>query len=251
MYTTPRKRSHNDENAGVHTPTPRSRPLLFRTPLQPTQPTSNRGISTPVSHGSFVDGHTPVPKRRRTALSLTPSEITRIQDQMKGAHGEAQAVREAENEKEREREKAKEDQEIIEQCLSDIRRRGITLHGFLDKLFHSKDRVISSQVTQALVHCTPSVLNGVAARQPDIFQDWQLTSMRHKIDQEGEALATAFRPSLGSSVTQILEGFSLQRFLSDIKSTAPTIYQLLRQIGFPGHMLKGDSRTHKSDLVSL
>ncbi len=252
MYTTPRKRSHNDENAGVCTPTPKARPISFRTPLQPTATNTKTAESPRLSPMGVLLMAIHLFLNVAVQLSRSPpAEITRVRDQMKDAHGEARAIREAEKAKEKEREQAQADQQIVAQCVSDIRRRGITLHGFLEMLFHSTDRVISSQVTQALVHCTPSVLDGIAARQPDIFQDWQLTSMREKIDQEGEALATAFRPSLGSSVTQILEGFSLQRFLADIKSIAPTIYELLRQIGFPGHASRADLKAQKSDLVSL
>ncbi|KAF8970091.1 hypothetical protein BDZ97DRAFT_2055401 [Flammula alnicola] len=53
----------------------------FRTPLAPRQP-SQDNFTTPVTPGSasffFIDGNTPVPKRRRPVKELAPGEHERL-----------------------------------------------------------------------------------------------------------------------------------------------------------------------------
>ena len=78
MLSTPRKRLHNDENAGTPARVLKTPRDPFRTPFQPQQPTFTP--TTPVIRSdSFLDGFTPVEKKQRVAKNHSQEEMTEIQ----------------------------------------------------------------------------------------------------------------------------------------------------------------------------
>ena len=127
---TPRKRSRIDENH--HTPVrtlhkPRD---IFRTPLHPLPTT----VNTPVNFVGFVDGHTPVPKRRKLAREVTQDELTRLGSERR-AREAAEGLRKQEEEREQcrqEEQLRREAAELKLRCaMQDLRTRGYpTLFSF-------------------------------------------------------------------------------------------------------------------------
>ena len=96
---TPQKRARINENH--HTPalTPRTPRDIFRTPLQPL-PTP---VNSAVKFAGFVDGDTPVPKRRKIAKEVTQDDLARLGRERREREA-AEGLRKQEEERERCRE---------------------------------------------------------------------------------------------------------------------------------------------------
>ena len=121
------------------------------------------------------------------------------------------------------------------------------------------DPTRSSQVTKMIDSHGILFLKSIRRRRPKIANDWAISTTRELVIKEGDELARCFRPQPRTSVTNILQQFSLKGFLSEAESVAPTIYQVLRQVAFPykteqDTLLDGDDAvqtTHKNrELVS-
>ena len=247
---TPRKRSYIDEN--YHTPacTPHApRRDIFRTPLQPL-PTP---VNTAINFAGFVDGHTPVPKRRKVAREVTQDELTRLGSERR-AREVAEGLRKQEEEKEQRRQEEQLRREAAEQklrsAMQDLRTRGYpTLFSFIDAFLQTKDPILSSQVSRMIGVHGPSLLADFEIRQPEIVHDWAISTHRNLVDLESIALANHFKPRKGASITSILDNFSIHQFLADAESIAPTTCQVLRQVGFPDASEKSPRKN--CDLVRL
>ena len=230
MPSTPRKRLHNDENAGTPARvlnTPRD---PFRTPFQPQQPTLFTPTTPVIRTDSFLDGFTPVAKKRRVVRNYTQEEITEMRHAAaeRRAHEQAQA-----KERDAKHEKMQKNSQL-NQALQAIREAGFkTLHSFMDTLMSTEDPTRSSQVTQMIDSHGISLLEGIHRRCPEVANDWAISTTRELVIKEGDELARCFRPQPGTSITRILQQFSLKGFLSEAESVAPTIYQVLRQVAFP------------------
>jgi hypothetical protein len=126
---TPRKRPCVDEN--YHTPacTPRTRRDIFRTPLQPLPTPVN--IDSAVNFAGFVDGHTPVPKRRKIAREVTQDDLAQLGRERR-AREAAEGLRKQEEERERCREEEQLRREASEtklRCaMQDLRAEGSLMH---------------------------------------------------------------------------------------------------------------------------
>lgn len=70
-------------------------------------------------------------------------------------------------------------------------------------------------------------------RQPEIANDWALSTTRELVQKESAYLAEYFIPEPKTPVEQILKRFSVAGFLSEAESRAPSSYQVLQQIIFP------------------
>ena len=159
MPSTPRKRLHNDENAGTLARvlnTPRD---PFRTPFQPHQPTLFTPTTPVIRTDSFLDGFTPVEKKRRVARNYTQEELAEIwhMSAERRAHEQAQA-------KERDAKHTKmQKNSQLNQALQGIREAGFkTLHSFIDALISTDDPMRSSQVTQMIDSHGISMASGVS-----------------------------------------------------------------------------------------
>ena len=245
--STPCKRKHNDENAGTPArviSTPRD---PFRTPFQPHQPTSCTPSTPVVRSHSFLDGFTPVEKKRRIVRKHTDEELAELQRAAaeQRAHQQIQA-----KEREADLEKSQKISQL-NRALQSIRGAGFTtLHSFLDALMSTDDPARSSQVTKMIDNHGVQLLESFRRRRPEIMNDWALSTTRKLISKESDVLAQCFRPEPGTSMTDILQQFSLKGFLSEAESFAPTIYQLLQQVGCPsnsegGMLLDGDDSAEK------
>ena len=234
--TTPQKRVHVNENS--HTPacTPRTSRDIFQTPLQPL-PTPVTNVNPAVNFAGFVDGHTPVPKRRKIAREVTQEDLARLGRERR-AREAAELLRKQEEERERCREEEQLRREASEtklRCaMQDLRARGYpTLFSFINAFLETKDPILSSQVSRMIGIHGPSLLAGFETRQPEIVHDWAISTHRKLVDIESTALANHFKPRKGASVTSILNDFSIRQFLADAESIAPTTFQVLQQVGFP------------------
>ena len=97
-----------------------------------------------------------------------------------------------------------------------------------------------------------TLLESIRRHWPEVANDWALSTTHELISKESDVLAQCFRPEPGTSITDILQQFSLKGFLSEAESVAPTIYQLLRQVGFPSNsegdtLLDGDNSVEKKN----
>jgi len=71
---TPQKRVHVKENSHTRARTSRD---IFRTPLQLLTTPAN--VNSAVNFAGFVDGHTPVPKRRKITREVTQDDLARLE----------------------------------------------------------------------------------------------------------------------------------------------------------------------------
>jgi hypothetical protein len=250
MYSsaTPQKRSCIDENCHTPARTPRAPRDIFRTPLQ-LLPTP---VNNAISFVGFVDGHTPVPKRRKVAREVTRDELTRLGSERR-AREEAERLRKQEEEREQHRQEEQQRREASELklrfAMEDLRTRGYpTLFSFINAFLQTKEPVLSSQVSRMIGIHGPSLLAGFEIRQPEIVHDWAISTHRKLVDLESIALANHFKPRKGASITSILDNFSIHQFLADAESIAPTTCQVLRQVGFPD-VVSDKSPRKNCDLV--
>ena len=232
---TPQKRARVNENS--HTPacTPRTSRDIFRTPLQPLPTPVN--VNSVVNFTGFVDGHTPVPKRRKIVREVSQDDIARLGRERR-AREAAEGLRKQEEERERCREKEKQQREASEMklrcAMQDLRAHGYpTLFSFINAFLETKDPILSSQVSRMIGIHGPSLFAGFETRQPDIVHDWAISTHRQLVDIESTALANHFKPRKGASITSILNDFSIRQFLADAESIAPTTFQVLRHVAFP------------------
>ena len=136
-------------------------------------------------------------------------------------------------------------------AMQDLRTRGYpTLFSFVDAFLQTKDPILSSQVSRMIGIHGASLFTGFEIRQPEIVQDWAISTHRKLVDLESLALANHFKPRKGASITSIMDNFSINQFLADAESIAPTTCQVLRQVGFPDVSEKNESPRKNCDLVS-
>ena len=140
---TPRKRCRIDENYLTPARTPRPPRDIFRTPLQPLPTPVN--VNAAINFAGFVDGHTPVPKRRKVAREVTRDELIRLGSERR-AREAAEGLRKQEEEREHRRQDEKLQREAAElklKCaMQDLRTRGYpTLFSFVNAFLHTKDPI--------------------------------------------------------------------------------------------------------------
>ncbi|KAF8165833.1 hypothetical protein B0H34DRAFT_794172 [Crassisporium funariophilum] len=221
--SSPSRRLHNKENWEtprnlVWTPRRQNR----GTPLASRQPTKLL-FDTPLTvHSVF----TPPPSTRkcRVAVSLSEEDVLRRMDEQK-------------ERRERERlaeERAQKDAKTarIDTAMKLIKDAGFsTFNSFLEDVLTAHDPSQSSHISKILINHGHHLFDLIQQRQPEITNDWVISSHRTLISKQCQALAAHFRPQQGSSVTSILAEFSVKGFLSEAKLVAPTICQVLRQVG--------------------
>ncbi|KAF8804759.1 hypothetical protein BYT27DRAFT_7225347 [Phlegmacium glaucopus] len=199
--STPCKQLYNNENVGTPArvlSTPRD---PFRTPLQPQQPTLFTPSTPLIRTDSLLDGFTPVDQKR--------------------PHEQAQV-----KERDAELEKLQKTSQLNE-ALQGIRGAGFkTLHSFLDALMNTDNPMRSSQVSQMIDHHGLSLLEGVRRQRPEVANDWALSTTRELVLKESDELAQCFCPQ-GTSITEILQQFSLKGFLLEAASVASPSTQIL------------------------
>ena len=138
--------------------TPHTSRDIFRTPSQPLPPPVN--LNTATNFAGFVDGYTPVPKRRKVAREVSQDNLTRLGRERR-ARENAEGLRRQEEERERcrqEEQLRREAAEVKLRCaMQDLRARGyLTLFSFINAFLETKDPIMSSQVSRMIgVHGPP------------------------------------------------------------------------------------------------
>jgi len=84
-----------------------------------------------------------------------------------------------------------------------------------------------------LVQHGSSLLDNIRQRQPEVTNDWAISTVRQLVAAEGEHLAQQFKPKQKQLVSEILKKFLMTGFLMEAELLAPSTCQVLRQIGFP------------------
>ncbi|KAF8178238.1 hypothetical protein BJ912DRAFT_1063227 [Pholiota molesta] len=157
--STPFKRSRNDENANISRSTPARARDPFRTPLrsisqsQPNVTPANLPQASS-THNSFVflDGSTPVPKRRRFAKDIQPSEhkdlIRKRQEaeEQKAKMATEQAAKDREMHEQYQRDLLTSQVNRVLQYIEDV---GFSsVYHFLHVFFSNREHSHSSKVSQ-------------------------------------------------------------------------------------------------------
>ena len=217
MSSTPRKRP-SDEN---QEPKGSTRHLA-----------SNPLIATP-SQLTFVDGFTPVPKKRRVARPLGAEDINNIQAVHALRLQVEKTKKDEDREKEMERTKREYDDKKLDMVLGAVKAAGFSLYTFLLAIFNTRNQHRSSQVSQMLKYHGSELFTAMATRQPGVAHDWMLSSIRQKVAAEASALTRYFRPEQHTPVHEILARFSLTDVLHDAEMLAPTIYDIFQHVGLP------------------
>ena len=94
-----------------------------------------------------------------------------------------------------------------------------------------------------------SIFDGFRKRQPEVANDWAISTVRQLVSVEGERLAQRFKPQQKVLVSEILKNFSMAEFLLEAEILAPSTCQVLRQIGFSGS--SSVERSKKQELVCV
>ena len=94
-----------------------------------------------------------------------------------------------------------------------------------------------------------AIFNGIRQRQPDVANDWAISTVCQLITAKGERLAHHFKPEQKKPVSEILKQFSMADFLSQAEVLAPSTCQLLRRIAFS--MSSIAERGQKQELVCI
>lgn len=150
-----------------------------------------------------------------------------------------------EEEEERNR---KEEEARLNQALKLIQGVGYpTLSTFITALIATKEPVRSSQVSRMFIRHGHAIFDAIRQRQPDIANDWAISTVCQLITAEGERLAQRFKPEQKKPVSEILKQFSMADFLSQAEVLAPSTCQVLRQIAFSES--SSPERIKKQDLV--
>ncbi|KAF9475260.1 hypothetical protein BDN70DRAFT_915054 [Pholiota conissans] len=241
--STLRKRRRDEKNANTPARPPTTPRDPFRTPLTARQPHDrsllfpllSEGIPPIVQSLSFCDGFKPTPplKKCLSAIYTPPEEVERMRKE--------HALKEKEHSK-KQREIEEEKQQAlhtagilfyVDSILKVICANGLKVHEFrvLEKFLTTRDPSLSSQASKMLINHGPAIFDAARCRQPEVANDWVLSTVRQLIEKQSEVLAAHLRPRQGSSVTEILHKFSLREFLLEAERIAPTVYQTLRQIG--------------------
>jgi hypothetical protein len=213
-------------------------PLLVRTLATMTGLKRSRNDENwPISNTNsplpeFRDGL----KRRRKALNISMEEIQVLRDRR--AANDARIAEEQEERLLAEAEAAKEAHRAkgnarLQHVLASVTDAGFTLYEFLDELMHTRDRGISSQVSQMLILRGSDLLESICQRQPKMAHAWAAKTTAEKLARESSKLAERLRPQQNRGVTHVLEEFSLTRIMRDAEELAPTLCELLRAVGVP------------------
>lgn len=151
-------------------------------------PLTNTPLQTPSRTNSFefVDAFTPVPKRRKFRRQVPSGETPdaglghdegevekRDEEERKAAAAQEKKQVEALEKKEEER---------LNKALRLIEGVGYpTLHTFLKSLLTTKDQHRSSQVSRMLVQHGSSLLDNIHQRQPEVANDWAISTVRQLV----------------------------------------------------------------------
>ncbi|PPQ97245.1 hypothetical protein CVT26_000771 [Gymnopilus dilepis] len=212
------------------------------TPAQPQPTPARASLLTPVNTHSpttftFLDGLTPVPKKRRVARAFTGEDLANMRDERaKRDAEEAEARKEEEKRAEEEdrRLRKKDEAAKLNAALDGIKNSGYeTLDAFLTALLNTEDQHRSSQVSKLLINHGKRLFDDMRRRQPDVAQDWALSTTRELVQKEAIYLAEYLTPEPKTPVEQILKRFSVAGLLAEADSRAPSICQILRQVMLP------------------
>ena len=224
---TSRKRSETDENtplraprtpaSSLHNPTNSSFHFInaFSSPV-PAFQTPSASVQTAGSL-TFIDGFTPVQKKRKVTRQFTAEDILNVRDTRK-EQDQAEEERRKEEERkwleEEEDRQRKEEEERLNEVLKFVERVGYpTLHSFINALITTRDPVRSSQVSRMLIRHGHSIFDGFRKRQPEVANDWAISTVRQLVSVEGERLAQWFKPQQKVLVSEVLKNFSMAEFL--------------------------------------
>ena len=84
----------------------------------------------------------------------------------------------------------KDDEQRLNKVLKFVERVGYpTLYSFVNALITTRDPVRSSQVSCMLIRHGESIFDGFHKRQPDVANDWAVSTVRQLVGVEGEHLA--------------------------------------------------------------
>lgn len=210
------------------------------------------------------DPNAPKRKRSKVAKELTAEDKARN----KKIYEEAEKKRQEERKKEEEV-KQQAEREASEKCLHEtlelIKEKGLysangfhalrllfkgyeTLFEFLKSLLSTRERAMSSQVTQMVERHAIELLDLIKTRDgKDGTETWIKTHFEQVINAEMDKITQLLRPERKGDVSTILEDFSLEQILEHATEVAPNLRELVS--GLLGYE-EGAVTKKKKDVVS-
>jgi hypothetical protein len=110
----------------------------------------------------------------------------------------------------------------------------------MDKLMNMNDRAISLRVSQMLISKGTDLLDSMCQRQPHTANAWAARMMGEILAHKSAKLAAHLRLQQNCGVEKVLQEFSLAQIMSDAEDLAPTLCQLLRDVGCTGALPSGE-----------
>lgn len=199
-----------------------------------------RGPPNENQPATFVVMTGPPTKRIRRVLQPIMPEDPEIARQKHEAYQHTNADRQQQIEVEKHRQQQAEAHKRLEQVLGMVKEVGYkSLNAFMNDLFTSDDRKISSQVSRMLNDHGDEILDNIRNKQVRISDEWIARNISVTLEKEGLCLVDAMRPE-GHSLTAMIQNFSLGSSGEQMRKVAPTLYTALSQVvGIPGNQASG------------
>lgn len=168
-----------------------------------------------------------LPKVDQAFMEEHQRRIQERQEREKLERETRQAAEEAQKQLQAE-EEARAAATLLRGTLDHLRERHDSLDGFFDALLGTKDRAMSSQVTQLLDRHGAKYADAMHKRSPETMGTWATELIMDKIAAEGRRIASLLGPDRNQKLTTTLEQWHLEDVLATAKETAPTLLHALR-----------------------
>ncbi|TDL15504.1 hypothetical protein BD410DRAFT_684999, partial [Rickenella mellea] len=109
-----------------------------------------------------------------------------------------------------------------------------SLSDFLDRLLSSKDQQTAALVSRYISNSGRELLEHIQRRQPTLVGEWTLEQLVNTLQHEGESLKLLLSRDQRTTITSLLEGFSMKELMEEIEVVAPTLLSVLQGVAMPG-----------------
>ncbi|KAJ3531453.1 hypothetical protein NMY22_g8150 [Coprinellus aureogranulatus] len=114
---------------------------------------------------------------------------------------------------------------MVKGALDGIKGAGFdTLWSFFQALFTSKDQHVSAWISGVCRDHGVELHSFIHLRQPKASEEWACKQLSGILEKEARRLTDVFKPPPGSTVSDILESFSMDGLLEQAKTAAPMLF---------------------------
>jgi len=136
--------------------------------------------------------------------------------------------------------------EFMDDCLKQAGYK--TLGEYMNDLLSTRDRQLSSKVSQTLLVHGNTILGNISHRQPQLVDNYSFSRVEDVLVREAQAVVALMQPS-GLDLASRLQQFSLEQALYQSSLTAPNLHRLLCLL--VGHLDGAETTRKKKDVVSV